>query len=235
MKKLFIAMAAVSALAIGAPAAAQYAGGSVQARLQQLQVRLDAGVRSGAISRGEAIRLREQLRQLTRLDWQYRRGGYSRAEIAALDQRIQAVRRQLLGAEGYAGNRYDRNRDGFDDRYDRNRDGDDDRFDRDDDGDDDRFDRDDDDRDDRFDRNRDGDDDRFDRDDDEVDDRYQGYGRSPLLRVGERAAVDLGAVPNEYQARYRDGAGRYYRSDGRAIYEIDARTNLVIRVHPLDL
>ena len=51
MKKLFITMAAVSALAIGAPAAAQYAGGNVQARLQQLQVRLDAGVRSGEIGR----------------------------------------------------------------------------------------------------------------------------------------------------------------------------------------
>lgn len=264
MKRLFITMAAVSALAIGAPAAAQYAGGNVQARLQQLQVRLDAGVRSGAISRGEAIRLREQLRQLTRLDWQYRRGGYSRAEIAALDQRIQAVRRQLRGAEGYADNRYDRNRDGFDDRYDRNRDGDDDRFDRDDDGDDDRFDRDDDDRDDRFDRNRDGDDDRFDRDNDGDDDRFDrddddrddrsarfdrnaggwdddaaqgryrdGIGIGASLGVGQRAPANLGAVPAGLRTQYRDRADVYYRSDGRAVYAISARTNAVIAVHPI--
>ncbi len=172
MKKLLLTMAAVSALSIGAPAAAQYGDAGVQARLQQLQVRLDAGIRSGAIPRGEAMRLRDQLRALTRLDWQYRRGGYSRAELAELERRIQLVRRQLRETGRYAGSRYDRNRDGYDDRYDRNRDGDDDRFDRDDDGDDDRFDRNDDDRDDRFDRNRDGDDDRFDRDNDGDDDRF---------------------------------------------------------------
>jgi hypothetical protein len=29
---------------------------------------------------------------------------------------------------------------------------------------------------------------------------------------------------------YRDGNGVYYRSDGRNIYQIDARTNVVTRV-----
>ena len=54
------------------------------------------------------------------------------------------------------------------------------------------------------------------------------------LRVGMRATNNLYAVPYEYRSRYRDGNGVYYRSDGRSIYEIDARTNTVIRVYARD-
>ncbi len=264
MKRLLVTMAAVSALSVAAPAAAQYAGGGIQAQMEQLQLRLQAGVRSGAISRGEAIRLREQLGQLTRLERQYGQGGFSRRELGDLQQRIQAARQALRYAERSADNRYDRNADGRDDRYDRNRDGYDDRYDRDRDGDDDRYDRNDDDRDDRYDRNRDGDDDRFDRDNDGDDDRYDrddddrddrydgaedrydrdldpdGRGRDDAqedgvgLRIGQRAPADLGALPYEYRSRYRDGNGTYYRSDGRFIYQVDGRTQAVVRIYPID-
>jgi hypothetical protein len=40
-------------------------------------------------------------------------------------------------------------------------------------------------------------------------------------------------VPYEYRGQYRDGGGVYYRSDGRAIYQIDARTNTVLGVYPV--
>ena len=53
------------------------------------------------------------------------------------------------------------------------------------------------------------------------------------LRVGSRVSGNLGAVPYEYRNQYRDGDGYYYRSDGRSIYQIDARTQTVVRIHAL--
>ena len=142
----------------------------------------------------------------------------------------------------------DRNRDGFDDR-DTNRDGRIDSRDRDY---DDRYE----DRDGGFiDRNRDGWDDRDtnrdgridsrDRDYDDRDDRRGGGGiignvldrvlggSGGGLRVGQRVTGNLGPVPYEYRNQYRDGNGVYYRSDGRAIYQIDARTNVVLQIYAL--
>lgn len=51
------------------------------------------------------------------------------------------------------------------------------------------------------------------------------------LRVGQRVSGDLGAVPYQYRNRYRDTGNFYYRSDGRQIYQIDARTNTVLRIY----
>ena len=74
MNKIIIALAATTAFAGAAPALAQtggyggYGNSNVQLRSDQLQMQLQAGVRSGAITRAEAMPLREQLRQLTRLE-----------------------------------------------------------------------------------------------------------------------------------------------------------------------
>jgi hypothetical protein len=151
----------------------------------------------------------------------------------------------------------DRNRDGYDDR-DLNRDGriderewriaeerygNDGRYDERSGRDDDRYGRDDD----RYGR----DNDRYGRDDDRYgrdDDRYEtpaaprggigGVIDSILggggLRVGQRVSGNLGAVPYEYRNQFRDGNGVYYRADNRAIYQIDARTDTVVRVHALN-
>jgi hypothetical protein len=54
------------------------------------------------------------------------------------------------------------------------------------------------------------------------------------LRVGERATSNLYGVPSEYLGLYRDRYGTYFRSDGRNIYEIDARTNTVVGIHPMN-
>ena len=51
------------------------------------------------------------------------------------------------------------------------------------------------------------------------------------LRVGQRVSGNLGAVPYQYRNRYRDTGNVYYRSDGRQIYQIDARTNTVLRIY----
>lgn len=260
MKKIIIALAATSALTIAMPAAAQNAGGNLQLRVGQLQTQLQAGVQSGAISRAEAMPLRDQLRQLTRLERQYARGGISGRERADLQHRINSLRQGIRTAERTrdrddryggndrgndrwdgrdddrdgrreAGSRYDNDRDGWDDR-DRNRDG--------------RWDVDG-----RYDSNRDGWDDRDANrdgrwDDDQDGRRDQADNGGGLLgqiigsvtgggglRVGQRASAGLYGVPDQYRDRYRDGNGAYYRSDGRQIYQIDARTHLVARVFPM--
>ncbi len=261
---VFIALAATSAIAAAAPASAQsasaqsasaqsrgYGGygnynGNVEVRADQLQMRLQAGIRSGAITRAEAAPLREQLRQLTRLERLYARDGISGRERADLQHRINSIRQGIRMAERDGAGRYDDRfgRDG--DRYGR---GEDDRYGRGD-RDDDRYGR----GDDRYDRDNDRYDDRdYDRDgrrdNDEAyrDGNYrQSDGRGAVgqiidritgnggLRVGQRASADLGGVPYAYRTQYRDGNGVYYRSDGRQIYQIDARTQTVVRIYAMN-
>ena len=236
MNRIMIILAATTALTVSVPAAAQYRGGAnVQLRVDQLRTELQAGVRSGDISRSEAVPLREQLRQLD------------------LQHRINSLRQSIRFATRNNDRRYDR-----DDRFDR-----DSRYDRDERGVDRRDDRDDDwdDRDGRWDvdsrndGNRDGWDDRdHDRDGrwDDDDDRYDrdevsGNGNRGLigqvidsvtggggLQVGQRVSANLGPVPYEYRGQFRDGNGAYYRSDGRRIYQIDARTHVVARVFAMN-
>ncbi|HEX8466706.1 MAG TPA: hypothetical protein VF620_02745 [Allosphingosinicella sp.] len=265
------ATSAVAALAAAAPASAQSGGygnrgyggqgyGNVEVRADQLQARLQAGVQSGAITRSEAMPLRQQLRELTRLEMLYSRDGISGRERADLQQRINSLRQGIRMAERSGDSRYGRD----DDRYDR----DDGRYDRDDRygrGDvDSRYDRNNDgwddrdgnrdgrwDVDSRYDSNRDGyddrdhdRDDRWDDDQGQYDDRADGRGvigqildrvtGNGGLRVGQRASANLGDVPYAYRTQYRDGNGVYYRSDGRQIYQIDARTQTVVRVYPMD-
>lgn len=281
MNKIMIALAATAAIAVAAPAAAQSVGADFEVRTEQLQSRLEAGLRSGAISRAEAVPLREQLRQLTRLERQYARGGLNAAERADLRTRSASLRQNIAMAARGGDDRWGRDRD-RDDRFGRDcppglekrdngclppgqvgRDGRDGRWedgrsagrgdmvDRNRDGYDDRdLNRDrriDErewriaqsygDRDGRYDR----DDDRYDRDDrnNDRDTRRGGIGGAvdgllgrDTLRVGQRVTADarLGAVPAEHRDHYRDGSGAYYRSDGRAIYQIDARSHTVLRV-----
>jgi len=255
---IFIALAATSAIAAAAPASAQpgyggnaYGNGNIEVRAEQLQMRLQAGVRSGAITRSEAVPLREQLRQLSRLEALYARDGISGRERADLQHRINSLRQGIRMAERGGDGRYDRADDRYDrdDRYGR---GDvDDRYDRDNDGWDDRDGNRDGrwDVDSRYDSNRDGYDDRdYNRDgrwdNDEgyqrtenggilgqVLDRVTGNGG---LRVGQRASADLGGVPYAYRTQYRDGNGVYYRSDGRQIYQIDARSQTVVRIYAMN-
>ena len=120
MKKIMMTMAAVSALAMAGPAVAQNASGNFDARINQLQGNLQAGVQSGRITRNEAMPLREQLRQLSQMERQYSRNGLSRGERDQLQQRIQSLRQQIRTAErnGNDRSRYDRD----DDRYGNGRD-----------------------------------------------------------------------------------------------------------------
>ena len=220
MNKLLLSMAAVGALAAAAPAAAQYgygsnvnAGGAVgiSNRIAQLDARLQAGIRAGEINRAEARSLRMRMRQLQRLERQYSYNGFTQAERQDLQQRLRSFRQDLRLADN---GRFDR-----DNRYGSWNDSD-------------------------------------------WNDGYSGRGgpyepaydtvcetRGGIgglidgvlgrencysLRVGARASGNLYSVPSQYRYRYRDGNGVYYRSDGRAIYQIDARTNTVLRIYDVD-
>jgi hypothetical protein len=248
MRKILFSMAAVSALAVAAPTAAQYsnanqnqnrdnANANLSARVGQLQTRIQAGIQSGAISRQEARPLRQQLRQLRQLERQYSRDGFTQQERSDLQQRIRTLRQQLRAADGGAQGRHEQweqwdREDGYSQNgqhgqysngIDSNRDGYDDR-----------------------DYDRDG---RWDDDVDDggyqqpaergglggfIDSIFGGNSGGGGLRVGQRASANLYGVPAEYRNQYRDGNGVYYRSDGRQIYQIDARTQTVTRVLPMN-
>jgi hypothetical protein len=189
MKRTLILMTAVAGFCAAAPAAAQYRyeardETSFAGRIDQLQMRLDAGVRAGTIDRREAWRLRRQLSQISGLERRYGYDGFSPWERTDLQRRLRMLRQDLRVADNRTWDRYDRY--AWDDK----------------------------------------------------DYVYRGRG-GPIedwigLRVGERVTADLGLVPDSYRARYRDGRGVYYRSDGRMVYEIDARTNIVLRADPIN-
>ena len=229
MKIMLLAMSAVSAMCAAAPAAAQYqypdrygqypdrydgqhvysgwTAADVDARIDRLQARLDAGIQQGTISSREAWSLRRDLRDLRRLASQYSMNGLNAGEQAYLQQRLQSVREEIRVADGGGYDRYDRDRYGtYANGYDSGAYGTS-----------------------TYDNGYYGQGGPY----EEVDqaDVCGGYGG--CLRVGARVTADLGAVPYQYRYQYRDGNGVYYRSDGRAVYQIDTRTNTVLAVIPL--
>jgi hypothetical protein len=211
MRKLFFALTAASALAAIAPAAAQnygstyYGRGDVamSTRIAQLDARLQAGIRAGLISRYEARSLNRQIYDLRQLERRYSYNGLSVRERQDLQSRIRETRRELRLADN---NRYDRDtRYGYWDRS--------------------------------------------------WDSGYYGQG-GPLsydqvcerrgsglsgvvdsvfgrdcLEIGERAPSSLYTLPSNYRNRYSDYGNTLYRTDGRAIYEIDARSGRVIGIY----
>jgi len=225
MKKFLIAMTAVSAIAVSAPAAAQWgnqnqanvngrAGMNIETRIAQLETRLQAGIQSGAINRIEARNLRTQLRQLSRLHHQYARNGLTQQERQDLQQRLRSVRQDFRMADGGGNGRWADNDDdrypgqsGYPDQggytgqggpYEEVRD---------------------------------------------CDGRTGGgiiggviggiFGRgnnNDCVEAGERAPGNLSALPYELRGQFRDGNGIAYRTDGYRIYQIDVRTNTVLRV-----
>ena len=94
MKKILIPIVAVSALAaatVPAVASAQ----SINQRQDQLERRIDVGLRNGSLTRNEAYRLRGELRETARLEARYRRGGLSGWERADLDRRFDRINAQI--------------------------------------------------------------------------------------------------------------------------------------------
>jgi hypothetical protein len=257
MNKFLLAAVAIPAMALASDASAQTnfnagGGASVQNRIVNLEARIDAGIQAGVIDRTEARNLRRQTRDLRQLEMSYSQNGLTRQERQALQQRIRSLRDQvrLAGGEGW-GNRYGWNDEDFDrqaygqaygnsgyttDRY-GNRipvqtyttD--------------------------RYGNRVPVQTYATDRYGNRVQEGYSGQGGPYLpapntsaqgvlggllgngsggFRIGDLISGVLGgSLGGASNYGYRDRSDVYFRSDGRQVYEIDARTNTVIRVHPI--
>lgn len=83
---LGIAAVAMPAIASAAP------WQSVNQRQNRIEQRIDQGIRSGALTRNEAVRLRGEFRGIAQLESRYRRSnGLSLAERRDLDRRFDAL------------------------------------------------------------------------------------------------------------------------------------------------
>ena len=96
MKKMIVGLAA------GAAALVSFAGTangapwqSINQREARLATQIRHGVRSGALTRAEAVRLTNRLQQIERLERNFRRGGLSFAERRVLDQQYDALARSV--------------------------------------------------------------------------------------------------------------------------------------------
>lgn len=83
-----LVLAGLGVAVAAVPATAQ-SWQSINQRQRTIDNRIDQGVRSGALNRAEATRLRTQVRDLARLEVRYQRSGngLSRAERRDLDAR----------------------------------------------------------------------------------------------------------------------------------------------------
>lgn len=94
MKKFLALAAAASVLALAAPASAQ-PWQNINQRQATLDQRIDQGVRNGTLTRAEAVRLRGEFNDLSRLEARYRVDGLSTRERADLDRRFDALSSQI--------------------------------------------------------------------------------------------------------------------------------------------
>ena len=109
MKKFTILLASVAAAAAAVPAVATAApapdygfvqGGAwqnINARQNRIEARINQGIRSGALTRREAVQLRAQFRAIANLEARYRysRPGLTMAERRDLDRRFDALERSI--------------------------------------------------------------------------------------------------------------------------------------------
>ena len=70
-------------------------GVSISQRLAQLDRRIDRGVERGDLDRREAWAARGQFRQIAQRQQIYRSNGYTRWELADLDQRLDSLEAQI--------------------------------------------------------------------------------------------------------------------------------------------
>jgi hypothetical protein len=230
MNPILIGLASAATIALAVPAAAQYgnnnqwnanrantsAGVNVDFsnRIDQLEERLEDGIDAGTIDRTEARSLRQQVRQLARLEAQYGRDGIDQQERRELQQRIRTVRQQLRVADNGNDGRYrDWDRWDREDGYAQNN-GNDGRW-------------------------NNGPGSRYQEVSEVCSQRGTAvtailrniFGADNCLRVGERASTSLSALPSQYRNDFRDGSGFYYRYVDGNVVQVDSRTNVVARIY----
>lgn len=99
MKKLTLMLAGLGIATATVPTVASAQGWNnwqpINARVANLDRRIDVGVRNGSLTRGEANRLRGEFRQIVRLEQRYRQGGLSQWERRDLDRRFDALSQRI--------------------------------------------------------------------------------------------------------------------------------------------
>ena len=110
MKKLLAAAIAASALTAAVPAMAQ---SYVNDYGSTIEHRIDAGLRSGSLSYGEASMLRSRLRDLQRMQARYQRGGLTGEEAHDLNVRYDRLSDQVHSRREDARYGYRRGTDGL--------------------------------------------------------------------------------------------------------------------------
>ena len=99
MKKfaMLVAGLGIAAAAVPVTASAQNGWQSINQRQARIEARINQGIRSGALNRNEAVRLRTQFRQLSQLEAQYRRSrpGLTLAERRDLDRRYDQLSQRV--------------------------------------------------------------------------------------------------------------------------------------------
>ena len=92
MKRFLITALAATALSAAAMPAAAQVFQPINQRQATLDARIDQGVRSGALTRGEAIKLRSDFREIAAIEARYRASnGLSAAERVDLERRMDAL------------------------------------------------------------------------------------------------------------------------------------------------
>lgn len=91
MKVGVLAALSVAATALPATAASAQRWENINARQARLDQRIDQGIRSGALTRNEAVRLRGEFRSLVNLEARYRRGGLNQWERNDLNRRFDVL------------------------------------------------------------------------------------------------------------------------------------------------
>jgi hypothetical protein len=124
MRRTLLSLLAVSSLAMAIPAIANaQTWQSMNQRQYAFSQRIDAGLRSGALTQQEAGQLRAEFDTIARLENEYRRSppGLTQAELQDLDRRFDMLS-DRLNRETADNDRYGNGRGGRDgDRYDDNR------------------------------------------------------------------------------------------------------------------
>ena len=94
MNKLILSLTAAATLAVPMAASAQ-SWQSINQRQSNLYNRIETGVRNGSLTRPEAQRLRYRFASLEQRERRYRAGGLSGWERRDLDQRFDALSRDI--------------------------------------------------------------------------------------------------------------------------------------------
>ena len=199
MKTITLTLAAVSAMAMATPLAAQTwqddRGGSSQSRswnvgrpkTDDLRMQLDTGIARGAITRREALTLRTDLSELVRLERNYDRDGISRSESHTLMLRGTSLQRLIRRAASNS-NRGAPRAGWNEDRGNAHAEA----------------------------------------IAVEVGSGHRGDRFSGDLRVGQHFSDRQVALPVRYRARYRDNDRSFYRYDANRVYQIDRRSGLIL-------